>query len=86
MLVSQMSTTEPTRIERRCGQRFAEFQVPVLLRAADGRTGSGGLHGGECEGERLEVLLSRCLGFFTGADRADKCVQASLSVDVFDLR
>jgi hypothetical protein len=41
MLVSQMSTTEPTRIERRCGQRFAEFQVPVLLRAADGRTGSG---------------------------------------------
>jgi hypothetical protein len=34
-----MASTEPTRIERRCGQRFVQFQVPVLLRAADGRTG-----------------------------------------------
>lgn len=36
-----MSNPEPTRIERRCGQRFVEFQVPVLLRSADGRTGNG---------------------------------------------
>ena len=34
-----MSSTEPTRIERRCGHRFAQFQIPVLLRAADGRSG-----------------------------------------------
>jgi len=36
-----MSNTEQNQIERRCGQRFLEFQVPVMLRAADGRTGSG---------------------------------------------
>ncbi len=36
-----MSSTEPVRVERRCGQRFRQFQVPVLLRAGDGRTGSG---------------------------------------------
>ena len=36
-----MSTAEPTRIERRCGQRFSEYQVPVLLRTADGHNGSG---------------------------------------------
>jgi hypothetical protein len=35
----EMVSTEPIRIERRCGHRFAQFQVPVLLRAADGRTG-----------------------------------------------
>jgi len=34
-----MASTEPTRIERRCGHRFAQFQVPVLLRSADGHTG-----------------------------------------------
>jgi len=38
---SPMSNTEQNQIERRCGQRFVEFQVPVMLRAADGRTGSG---------------------------------------------
>ena len=37
----QMATAEPIRIERRCGHRFGQFQVPVLLRSADGHTGSG---------------------------------------------
>jgi PilZ domain len=36
-----MSAAEPVRIERRCGQRFHQFQVPVQLRAADGRSGNG---------------------------------------------
>jgi PilZ domain-containing protein len=39
-LLRPMSTAEPVRIERRCGHRFSQFQVPVLLRAADGRTGN----------------------------------------------
>lgn len=34
-----MSNAEPVRIERRCGHRFNQFQVPVLLRAAGGRSG-----------------------------------------------
>jgi hypothetical protein len=36
-----MVSAEPVRVERRCGHRFTQFQVPVLLRAMDGRTGSG---------------------------------------------
>ncbi|HZQ95601.1 MAG TPA: PilZ domain-containing protein, partial [Candidatus Sulfotelmatobacter sp.] len=28
-------------MERRSGQRFREYQVPVLLRTPDGRTGNG---------------------------------------------
>jgi hypothetical protein len=36
-----MATAGPTRIERRCGLRFTQFQVPVLLQAADGTTGAG---------------------------------------------
>jgi hypothetical protein len=36
-----MSSAEPVRIERRCGHRFRQFQVSVLLRAPDGRSGSG---------------------------------------------
>lgn len=36
-----MSAAEPIRIERRCGQRFLQFQVPVQLRSADGHTGNG---------------------------------------------
>lgn len=35
-----MHSTEPVRVERRCGHRFTEFQVPVLLRTANGLTGS----------------------------------------------
>src|SRR5262249_49549870 len=37
----EMATAGPTRIERRCGLRFTQFQVPVLLQAADGTTGAG---------------------------------------------
>ena len=36
-----MSSAEPVRVERRCGHRFRQFQVPVLLRAADGCSGNG---------------------------------------------
>lgn len=36
-----MVSAEPVRVERRCGQRFAQFQVPVFLRTTDGRTGNG---------------------------------------------
>jgi hypothetical protein len=39
-----MPGMEPTRIERRCGQRF-DYQVPVLLRVPqDGRSGAGFTH------------------------------------------
>lgn len=40
-LVRKMTGSEPSRIERRCGHRFTQFQVPVLLQAADGSTGTG---------------------------------------------
>ena len=36
----RMVKAEPVRIERRCGHRFNQWQVPVLLRSADGRTGN----------------------------------------------
>ena len=36
-----MSNAEPTRIERRCGHRFSQHQVPVFLKTTDGRTGTG---------------------------------------------
>lgn len=36
----QMDKAEPVRIERRCGYRFNQLQVPVLLKSADGRTGN----------------------------------------------
>lgn len=36
-----MSATDQTRIERRSGCRFDQYQVPVALRCADGRTGHG---------------------------------------------
>lgn len=37
----QMDKTEPVRIERRCGHRFTQFQVPVMLRTSAGQTGNG---------------------------------------------
>ena len=36
-----MATPEQIRIERRSGHRFEQYQVPVLLRTADGQTGNG---------------------------------------------
>lgn len=36
-----MGNAEPTRIERRCGLRFSQFQVPVFLRTSDGASGTG---------------------------------------------
>jgi hypothetical protein len=36
-----MAHPEPTRIERRCGLRFSQYQVPVFLRTANGETGTG---------------------------------------------
>lgn len=36
-----MARPEQSRIERRSALRFPQYQVPVLLRASDGRTGNG---------------------------------------------
>lgn len=36
-----MATAEQLRIERRSGYRFDQYQVPVGLRCADGRSGNG---------------------------------------------
>ena len=36
-----MGNAEPTRIERRCGLRFNQYQVPVFLQTSDGATGTG---------------------------------------------
>lgn len=36
-----MAQSEPTRIERRCGHRFSQYQVPVFLHSANGDTGTG---------------------------------------------
>jgi PilZ domain len=36
-----MVSAEPTRIERRCGHRFSQYQVPVLLQTPEGATGTG---------------------------------------------
>ena len=37
----KMSNAEPTRIERRCGLRFSQFQVSVFLRTPEGASGTG---------------------------------------------
>lgn len=36
-----MVNAGPIRIERRSGLRFSQYQVPVLLKTVDGRSGSG---------------------------------------------
>jgi PilZ domain len=36
-----VTTAEQLRIERRSGHRFEQYQVPVILRAPDGRAGNG---------------------------------------------
>ena len=36
-----VGAAEPTRIERRSGHRFEQYQVPVQLRASDGQSGNG---------------------------------------------
>jgi hypothetical protein len=36
-----VSATEPTRIERRSGHRFEQYQVPVQLQTSDGQSGNG---------------------------------------------
>jgi hypothetical protein len=36
----KMAIAVPTRIERRCAQRFSEYQVSVVLRTLDGQTGT----------------------------------------------
>ena len=36
-----MSTTEQSRIERRSGHRFEQYQVPIQLRDSDGQFGNG---------------------------------------------
>ncbi|HET8825224.1 MAG TPA: PilZ domain-containing protein [Terriglobales bacterium] len=36
-----MSATEPTRIERRSGHRFEQYQVPVQLQTSEGQCGNG---------------------------------------------
>jgi hypothetical protein len=36
-----VGTAEQSRIERRSGHRFDQYQLPVLLRAGDGQSGNG---------------------------------------------
>ncbi len=36
-----MGHAETIRIERRCGHRFSQYQVPVFLQALDGASGTG---------------------------------------------
>jgi hypothetical protein len=36
-----MASAEPTRIERRCGHRFSQYQIPVLLKTAGDEHGAG---------------------------------------------
>jgi len=36
-----MASAQPTRIERRCGHRFSQYQIPVLLETSAGERGAG---------------------------------------------
>lgn len=36
-----VGVAEPTRIERRSGHRFEQYQLPVQLRTSDGQSGNG---------------------------------------------
>jgi hypothetical protein len=36
-----MVSVGPTRIERRCGHRFSQYQIPVQLKTSDGAHGAG---------------------------------------------
>src|SRR5215472_7304675 len=36
-----MASAQPTRIERRCGHRFSQYQIPVLLETPVGERGAG---------------------------------------------
>src|SRR5215469_1571512 len=36
-----MASAEPTRIERRCGHRFSQYQIAVLLKTSGGDQGAG---------------------------------------------
>jgi hypothetical protein len=48
-----MDSAQPVRVERRSGLRFSEYQVPVLLKAADGSTGAGFTLDLSCKGALL---------------------------------
>lgn len=51
----QMDRAEPVRVERRCGHRFTQFQVPVMLRTATGQTGNGFTLDLSCRGALLST-------------------------------
>jgi hypothetical protein len=36
-----MASAGPTRIERRCGHRFSQYQIPVSLKTSEGAFGAG---------------------------------------------
>lgn len=36
-----MASAGTTRIERRCGHRFSQYQIPVLLKSSEGARGAG---------------------------------------------
>ena len=36
-----MARAQPTRIERRCGHRFSQYQIPVVLKTSEGEHGAG---------------------------------------------
>jgi PilZ domain len=55
-----MHSAEPIRVERRCGHRFTQFQIPVLLRTTEGRTGSAFTLDLSSHGARLWTDLSIC--------------------------
>jgi hypothetical protein len=53
---------DPIRVERRASQRFTQYQVPVLLRALDGTTGTGFTLDLSCRGALLRTDFPLSLG------------------------
>ena len=53
---------EPTRVERRASHRFTQYQVPVLLRAVDGDTGTGFTLDLSCRGALLRTDFPLSMG------------------------
>ena len=57
-----MSNADPIRVERRASHRFTEYQVPVLLRAIDGASGTGFTLDLSCRGALLRTDFPLTLG------------------------
>jgi|tagenome__1003787_1003787.scaffolds.fasta_scaffold20634735_2 hypothetical protein len=63
-LRDKMPNAEPTRIERRCGLRFSQYQVPVFLKTLDGKLGTGFTLDLSCRGALLWTDLALTVGQF----------------------